>query len=58
MMMLMKTLEMMSPVQVCRSRNTKSLPFYLILATWVVTGLWTIYGRGPQNNFGLQAQLF
>merc|ERR1719228_439462 len=30
--------------EVCRSRSTKSLPFYLILATFVVTGLWTTYG--------------
>ena len=31
-------------LQVCRNRSTRSLPFYLILSTCVVTGLWTIYG--------------
>ena len=30
--------------QVCRSGSTKSLPFYLILTTCVVTGLWSTYG--------------
>ena len=31
-------------LQVCRNRSTRSLPFYLILSTCIVTGLWSIYG--------------
>jgi len=37
--------------EVCRSQSTRSLPFYLILSTCVVTGLWTIYGRIIEDNF-------
>jgi len=37
--------------QVCRSRSTKCLPFYLILATFVVTGLWTTYGWIIEDRF-------
>merc|ERR550519_324697 len=37
--------------EVCRSRSTKCLPFYLILATFVVTGLWTLYGTIIEDNF-------
>merc|ERR1719317_1575600 len=36
---------------VCRSRSTKSLPFYLILTTCVVTGLWSTYGRIIGDSF-------
>jgi len=37
--------------EVCRSRSTKSLPFYLILVTCVVTGLWTLYGHIIEDSF-------
>jgi len=37
--------------EVCRNRSTRSLPFYLILSTCIVTGLWSIYGRIIGDNF-------
>jgi len=37
--------------EVCRSRSTRSLPFYLILATSIVTGLWTTYGHIIGDSF-------
>merc|ERR1711928_275084 len=37
--------------EVCRSGSTKSLPFYLILTTCVVTGLWSTYGRIIGDSF-------
>ena len=40
--------------QVCRSRSTKSLPFYLILTTCVVTGLWSTYGCNLYLNIFTQ----
>jgi len=36
---------------VFKSRSTDSLPFYLILATVIVTGLWSTYGHIIQDNF-------
>ena len=33
-----------SVVEVVRTRDTKSLPFYLILATVLMTASWTCYG--------------
>jgi len=37
--------------QVCRSRSTECLPFYLILATFFVTGQWALYGTIIDDNF-------
>jgi len=36
---------------VFRTRSTESLPFYLILATVLVTGLWTVYGHIIHDSF-------
>jgi len=36
---------------VFRTKSTESLPFYLILATTVVTGLWSLYGHIIHDNF-------
>jgi len=51
--------------EVVRSRSTRSLPFYLILATCIVTGLWTTYGHiigdsfvSVPNCLGFLASLF
>jgi len=36
---------------VLKTKSTESLPFYLILATVIVTGLWSMYGHIIQDNF-------
>jgi len=36
---------------VFRTRSTESLPYYLILATVLVTGLWTLYGHIIHDSF-------
>jgi len=50
---------------VFRTRSTESLPYYLILATVVVTGLWSLYGHIIHDSFvkipnmiGFSAALF
>ena len=50
---------------VFKSKNTESLPFYLILATVFATGQWTLYGVIIEDNIieipnliGLIAALF
>ena len=35
---------------VFKTRNTESLPFYLILATVIATGQWTLYGAIIEDN--------
>lgn len=36
---------------VFRTRSTESMPYYLIVATVLVTGLWTLYGHIIQDSF-------
>ena len=38
-------------LEVVRTRNTKSLPFYLILATVLMTSSWTCYGLIIGDSF-------
>ena len=43
--------------QVVATGSTQSLPFYLILATVLVTGQWTLYGVIIKDNFVLVPNL-
>lgn len=36
---------------VCQTKTTESLPFYLIIANFLVTGQWTLYGLMIDDMF-------
>jgi len=39
--------------QVIRTKSAETLPFYQIVMSWIVSGLWTLYGTVIADNFVL-----
>jgi len=39
--------------QVIRTKSAETLPFYQIVMSWIVSGLWTLYGMVIADNFVL-----